>query len=66
MIEVKSAELRKALMNSYEFDCKHGECLDSASGQFTGNFWHETYKFNGKTRSYYFQGSDICAYEDKE
>lgn len=66
MIEVKTAALRKALMDTYDFDCKHAECIDSSTGQFTGNFWHETYKFNDKTRVYYFQGSKLCAYEDKE
>lgn len=64
MIKINSQELRDAVMQAFEFDATHGECTDFSDGQFTGGFCHETYKFDGKTRTYYFQGKDLFAYED--
>ena len=40
------------------------EPVDTANGKFVRGVWHETYKFDGKTRTYYFQGKDLFAYED--
>lgn len=64
MIKIKTQELREAVMQAFEFDATHGECTDFSDGQFTCGFFHETYKFNGKSRTYYFQGKDLFAYED--
>lgn len=65
MIEIKSEELRKAVQAAYDFDKQHGVYMDGATGQFTGNFWHETYAFGGKARAYYFEGNAMFCYEDK-
>ena len=64
MIEIKSDELREAVQAAYEFDKQHGDGMDGATGQFTGNFWHETYTFGGKARVYYFEGNVMFGYED--
>jgi len=66
MIEIKSDDLRRQVLNAHRFDVSHGKLVDSSSGQFTGNFFHETYEFNGKVRTYYFDGSVLFGYEDKE
>ena len=65
MIKIKSDDLRKAVQSAYEFDKQHGDGMDGATGQFTGNFWHETYTFAGKTRAYYFDNSQLFGYEDR-
>ena len=64
MIKIKSKELSDAVQAAYEFDREHGECTDESTGQFTGNFYHETYEFDGKTNTYYFDSGKLFAYED--
>lgn len=64
MIEIKSEDLRAAIQAAYDFDVKNGTRVDESSGQFTGNFYHETYEFNGKTREYYFDNNKLFGYED--
>lgn len=66
MIEIKNNKQLAAAVNAaYDFDKKHGECADESTGQFTANFYHETYTFAGKTRAYYFDNSKLFGYEDK-
>ena len=49
---------------TYEFDKEHGKCTDESTGQFTGSFYHETYEFDGKSKTYYFDSGKLFAYED--
>lgn len=63
MIEIKTQELRDAVQAAHEFDTSHAECTDWSTGQFTGSFWHETYKFGEKARTYYFDNNKLFAYE---
>lgn len=63
MIIIKSSELLRAVQNAYHFDFKHSKCISESDGQFTGNFWHETYEGFGIEITYYFQGNDLFGYE---
>ena len=63
MKNVKSPELRKALEDAWEFDVKHSKCISHSDGQFTGNFWHETYEGFGLEITYYFQENNLIGYE---
>lgn len=62
MIQIKTQELRDAVQAAYDFDHEHGLLL-AASGDYDST-WQNTYSFDGKTRTYYFQGNDLIAYED--
>lgn len=64
MIQIKTQELRDAVQATYEFDKEHGKYTDESTGQFTGNFYHETYEFDGKSKTYYFDPGKLFAYED--
>lgn len=63
MITIKSPELLRAVQNAYHFDFKHSKCISESDGQFTGNFWHETYEGFGIEITYYFQESELVGYE---
>lgn len=64
MIKIKSEDLRKAVQAAYEFDKYYGDYMGGGDGQFTENFRHETYAFDGKARTYYFDGDVLFSYED--
>lgn len=63
MIEIKSDTLRNKLLKFYEFDTVYSEFIEGSDGQFTGNFWHETFNVDGVVRTYYFDGNKLVAYE---
>lgn len=64
MIQIKTQELRDAVQAIYEFYKEHGKCTDESTGQFTGSFYHETYKFDGKSKTYYFDSGKLIGYKD--
>ena len=57
MIKIKTQELRDAVQAAYEFDKEHGKCTDEST-------YHETYEFDGKSNTYYFDSGKLFAYED--
>ena len=61
MIQIKTQELRDAVQATYEFDEEHGVFIDCKA---IGKYWQETYEFDGKTRTYYFDNNKLFAYED--
>ena len=61
MIQINTQELRDAVQATYEFDMEYGKCTD---GQFAGNFYRETYEFDGKSKTYYFDSGKLFGYED--
>ena len=63
MIEIKTEGMREAVQKCYDFDKQHGKCTDESSGQFTGNFWHETWEFGPYKRTYYFEDGDLFGTE---
>lgn len=65
MIKISTKELQDAVGAAYDFDKEHGVCTDGSTEQFTGNCYHETYEFDGKTRIYYFSDNALFGYEDK-
>ena len=60
---IRTDELRNALLAALEFDRKHSSCISESTGQFTGNFWHETYEGFGVEIIYYFHGVVLTGYE---
>lgn len=60
---IRTDELRAALFAALAFDREHSKCISESDGQFTGNFWHETYEGFGIEITYYFQGAELTAYE---
>jgi len=60
---IKTAELRSKVQDALDFDRKHSKLISESSGQFTGNFSHETYEGFGFEMTYYFEGPDLYAYE---
>ena len=63
MIQIKTQELRDAVQSAYEFDVEHGKRIDRTE-RATGNLFHETYEFDGKIRTYYFDRFVLIAYKD--
>ena len=61
MIQIKTQELRDAVQAAYEFDKEHGVFIDSKD---IGKYWQETYGFDGKSKTYYFDSGKLFAYED--
>ena len=61
MIQIKTQELRDAVQAAYEFDKEHGVLIDSKD---FGKYRQETYGFDGKSRTYYFDSGKLFAYED--
>ena len=59
MIEIKTEDMREAVQKCYDFDKQHGKCKDESSGQFTGNFYEETYEFGPYSRTYYFDNNKM-------
>ncbi len=64
MIQIKTQELRDAVQAAYEFDKEHSKCTDESYGDPAGEFHHETYEFDGKTKTYYFDSGQLFGYED--
>lgn len=63
MIEIKTQVLRGAVQAAYEADKIKGTLVDHSDGQFTGNFYHEVYKRDGSTTTYYFEGNTLFGYD---
>ncbi len=62
MIQIKTQELRDAVQATYEFDKEYG-LLITAEGDCNST-WKNTYSFDVITRTYYFEGLLLTAYED--
>lgn len=65
MIEIKSQELRDIVQALYEFDKEHGVLIDRTE-RVTGNMYHETYTFDGRSKVYHFDSGKLFAFEDVE
>ena len=65
MIKINSQELRDAVQALYEFDKEHSVLIDRTE-RVTGDMYHETYEFDGRRKVYYFDSSNLFAFEDVE
>ena len=50
-----------ALPICFPVTIRHGVFIDSKD---IGKYWQETYEFDGKSKTYYFDSGKLFAYED--